>query len=97
MLYYYAILLSNNLFYFQGSNLFGQQQPSTSGLFGNNTTTAFGQNKATFGFGATQPQTGLFGQQAQTQAATPTFQSNATNLFGGRHLLVNNRLQQGLL
>lgn len=82
-LLYYGILLSYDLFHCQGSNLFGQQQPSTSGLFGSNATTAFGQNKPTFGFGSTQPQTGLFGQQAQTQAATPSFQSNTSNLFGG--------------
>jgi nuclear pore complex protein Nup98-Nup96 len=64
-----------------GSNLFGQQaQPSTSGLFGS--TNAFGQNKATFGFGSTPSQTVLFGQQPQQQTGTSLFQSNTNNLFG---------------
>lgn len=52
-------------------------------MFGSNTTPAFGQNKSTFGFGSTQPQAGLFGQQPQTQATTSPFQSNPSNLFGG--------------
>lgn len=66
--------------FFKGSNLFGQAQPSTSNLFAGGNT--FGQNKATYGFGATTAnQTGLFGQQP----AAPTsnlFQSNTPNLFG---------------
>ncbi|KAJ3623092.1 hypothetical protein MTP99_019347 [Tenebrio molitor] len=64
-----------------GSNLFEQQlQPSTSDLFGS--TNAFGQNKATFGYGSTPSQTELFGQQPQQQTGTSLFQSNTNNLFG---------------
>jgi nuclear pore complex protein Nup98-Nup96 len=49
-------------------------------LFGS--TNAFGQNKATFGFGSTPSQTVLFGQQPQQQTGTSLFQSNTNNLFG---------------
>ncbi|XP_023019445.2 nuclear pore complex protein Nup98-96 [Leptinotarsa decemlineata] len=67
-----------------GSNLFGQQQPATGGLF-NTSTTAFGQqNKPTgFGFGAQTTQPTLFGQQAQPQQTTSMFQPAAGSLFGG--------------
>lgn len=66
-----------------GSTLFGQQQPSTSGLF--NSTSTFGQqNKpAGFGFGTPQAQPSLFGQQQQPAQTSNLFgQQPSTNLFG---------------
>lgn len=60
-----------------------QQQPSTSGIFGNASSTFGQQNKATsFGFGQTQQATGLFGQ-AQPTTNTSLFQpSTSANVFG---------------
>ncbi|KAG5889547.1 hypothetical protein JTB14_024955 [Gonioctena quinquepunctata] len=68
---------------FGSSNLFGQQQPTTGGLF--NTTSTFGQqNKpAGFGFGSQATQPSLFGQQPQPQQTSSMFQPSSSSLFGG--------------
>lgn len=64
------------------TGLFGQQQPTSSGLF--NTSTTFGQQAkpAGFGFGTPSTQPSLFGQPQQPQTAS-LFQSSSNTLFGG--------------
>ncbi|KAJ8972765.1 hypothetical protein NQ317_006281 [Molorchus minor] len=72
---------------FGTTNLFGQQQPSSTGLF--NTSSTFGQqNKPPgFGFGSQPAQPSLFGQQPpqqqQPQQTSSIFQPSTSNLFGG--------------
>lgn len=64
------------------TGLFGQQQPTSSGLF--NTSSNFGQQAkpAGFGFGAPSTQPSLFGQPQQPQTSN-LFQSSSNTLFGG--------------
>lgn len=64
------------------TGLFGQQQPSNSGLF--NTSSTFGQQAkpAGFGFGTPSTQPSLFGQPQQAQTSS-LFQSPSNTLFGG--------------
>ncbi|BES93176.1 Nuclear pore complex protein nup98 [Nesidiocoris tenuis] len=65
------------------TGLFGTQPNATAsgGMFGSNTTQAFGQPKTSFGFGSSQPSS-LFGQQAQQTSlfGQPATQS-ASGLF----------------
>ncbi|KAJ1527107.1 hypothetical protein ONE63_008642 [Megalurothrips usitatus] len=66
------------------TGLFGQQPqqtaaPATGGLFGASTSSAFGQNKPTFGFGAQSTAPTLFGQpQAQPSQTTSVFAQTST-------------------
>lgn len=62
------------------TGLFSQQPqqtaaPATGGLFGASTSSAFGQSKPTFGFGAQSTAPTLFGQPQPQQ-------SQATSVFG---------------
>jgi len=70
-----------------GSNLFGNQQNANTSLFGTSGTSAFGQNKPTFGGFGTSSGTGLFGQQQTQTQATPslfgqTSSTAGTGIFG---------------
>lgn len=74
--------LKNNVFLLGSTGLFGQTQPTNTGLF--NTSSAFGQQAkpAGFGFGTPSTQPSLFGQPQQTQSSN-LFQSSSNTLFGG--------------
>lgn len=68
---------------FGATNLFGQQQPASGGLFSSAST--FGQqNKPTgFGFGTPSTQPSLFGQQQPAQTSSLFQPSTGSTLFGG--------------
>ncbi|GLV36712.1 Nucleoporin 98-96kD [Carabus blaptoides fortunei] len=72
-----------------GSGMFGNTaaQPISSGLFGAASTSTFGQQNKTagFGFGSNTGNTGFFGQSAaqQPQQSTGLFGQTSSNLFGG--------------
>lgn len=72
-----------------GSGMFGNTtaQPTSSGLFGAASTSTFGQQNKTagFGFGTNTGNTGFFGQSAaqQPQQSTGLFGQTSSNLFGG--------------
>lgn len=79
-----------------GTGLFGQQQPSSSGLF--NTSSTFGQQPkpAGFGFGTPSTQPSLFGQPQQSQTSSP-FQSMPNTLFGGNTSFGSQQTASGTL
>lgn len=67
--------------------MFGNQQNANTSLFGTSGTSAFGQNKPTFGGFGTSSGTGLFGQQQTQTQATPslfgqTSSTAGTGIFG---------------